>query len=60
MLLEVLEEVYECYWDMFYFFDIFVIQGFNEFEWMKLKDIEVACKVYVMVFNIDENVGWFW
>ncbi len=55
--LEVPEGAYERYRDMPYPFDTFAIQGFNEFERMKPKDIEAARKVYAMVSNIDENVG---
>ncbi|WP_425421358.1 arylsulfatase [Phaeodactylibacter xiamenensis] len=55
--LEVPEEAYERYRDMPYPFDTFAIQGSNEFERMKPKDIEAARKVYAMVSNIDENVG---
>jgi arylsulfatase len=40
-----------------YPFDTFAIQGSNEFERMKPKDIEAARKVHAMVSNIDENVG---
>jgi arylsulfatase len=55
--LEVPEDAYERYREMPYPFDTFAIQGSNEFERMKPKDIEAARKVHAMVSNIDENVG---